>query len=79
MSDCDETLAELHRFLDRELPPELVENIMGHLGSCTDCLQAFEFHTELRTVIAKKALADEMPPGLMDKIRSCFGDTLLAE
>jgi mycothiol system anti-sigma-R factor len=79
MSDCDETLEELHRFLDRELPTEIVDGIMGHLGVCTDCLQAYEFHTELRAVIAKKARTDEMPADLMDKIRACFGDTLLTE
>lgn len=79
MSNCDETLEELHRFLDRELPPEMVDNIMGHLGECTDCQQAYEFHAELRTVIAKKAHNDEMPAGLMDKIKACFGDELLAE
>lgn len=79
MSNCDETLEELQRFLDRELPPEMVDNIMGHLGECTDCQQAYEFHAELRTVIAKKARNDEMPADLMDKIKACFGDELLAE
>jgi mycothiol system anti-sigma-R factor len=77
MSDCDETLEELHRFLDRELSPELADNIMGHLSQCTDCQQAYEFHAELRTVIARKARNDEMPDGLMDKIKACFGDELL--
>lgn len=79
MSNCDETLEELHRFLDKELPSELVDNIMGHLSECIDCQQAYEFHAELRTVIAKKAQNDEMPAGLMDKIKACFGDELLAE
>lgn len=79
MSNCEETLEELHRFLDRELPADMVDNIMGHLGECTDCLQAYEFHTELRTVISTKAINDEIPEGLMDKIRACFGDELLKD
>jgi mycothiol system anti-sigma-R factor len=79
MSNCDETLEELHRFLDKELSPEMADNIMGHLGECTDCLQAYEFHAELRTVISTKAKNDEIPDGLMDKIRACFGDELIKE
>ena len=79
MSNCEETLEELHRFLDRELPADMVDNIMGRLGECTDCLQAYEFHTELRTVISTKAKNDEIPEGLMDKIRACFGDELLKD
>ena len=79
MSNCDETLEELQWFLDKELPDGMLQSIQTHLGACTDCLQAFEFHAELRTVIARKVLAEEMPDGLMDKIRGCFGDDLTEE
>jgi len=79
MSNCNETLEELQGFLDKELPDGMAQSIQSHLGSCTDCLQAFEFHAELRTVIARKVLAEEMPEGLMDKIRGCFGDELTGD
>jgi hypothetical protein len=39
-----------------------------------DCLQAFDFHAELRTVIRAKCSNDEMPPGLLSKIELCFGE-----
>lgn len=74
-SDCQGTLEELNRFLDKELPEPVKTEIMGHLGSCVDCQQTFDFHGELKRVVREKAQRDEMPPGLMDKILGCFGDS----
>lgn len=72
MSDCNETLRELETFLDRELSAETSSAITAHLNGCPDCLQAFDFHAELRQVIAAKCRNDEMPPGLLAKIERCF-------
>jgi mycothiol system anti-sigma-R factor len=74
MADCNETLRELEAFLDNELKPETHVAIRAHLEGCPDCLQAFDFHAELKIVVAQKCRNDEMPPGLMDKIQRCFGD-----
>lgn len=74
MADCNDTLRELEVFLDGELTDEVRTSIQAHLGGCTDCLQAFDFHAELRMVISAKCHNDEMPPGLMAKIEQCFGD-----
>ena len=41
-----------------------------------DCLQAFDFHAELKTVISQKCLNDEMPPGLLSRIEQCFGEDI---
>ena len=76
MADCNDTLRELEAFLDRELSPESHVAITAHLEGCADCLQAFDFHAELKMVVAKKCLTDEMPPGLLAKIERCFGDEL---
>ena len=48
MADCRETLEELERYLDSELPSERVAQIVDHLKGCTDCQGAYEFHYELR-------------------------------
>jgi mycothiol system anti-sigma-R factor len=72
MGDCNETLRELEQFLDEELSPGAHDAIHAHLNGCTDCLEAFDFHAELRQVIALKCGNDELPPGLMAKIQSCF-------
>lgn len=77
MADCAETLRELETFLDDELSPDAVAHIRGHLDGCVDCQQAFEFHAELRQVVQAKCRGDELPAGLLDRIRSCFGDDLV--
>ena len=52
MSDCNDTLRELETFLDDELTPETRDAIHAHLDGCPDCLQAFDFHAELKAMIA---------------------------
>ena len=74
MPDCNETLRELELFLDQELSDNAREVIHSHLEGCPDCLEAFEFHAELKTVIAAKCQNDEMPPDLLSKIEKCFGE-----
>jgi mycothiol system anti-sigma-R factor len=70
--DCNETLQELETFLDGELPDEVFAEIRGHLGHCQDCLEAFDFHAELKAVIAEKCRSDPMPAGLLARIEQCF-------
>lgn len=75
MADCNETLRELEAFLDDELSVEVHVAIRSHLEGCPDCLQAFDFHAELKIVVAQKCRNDEMPPGLLLRIEQCFGAT----
>jgi hypothetical protein len=42
-----------------------------------DCHQAFDFHAELKLVIQRKCANEEMPQGLMERIRQCFNTDLL--
>jgi anti-sigma factor (TIGR02949 family) len=74
MGDCNETLRELEQFLDDELSGDAHDAIHAHLEGCTDCLEAFDFHAELRQLIAVKCRNDELPPGLLARIERCFGD-----
>jgi anti-sigma factor (TIGR02949 family) len=74
MADCNETIRELEAFLDDELSEDGHHAIHAHLEGCTDCLQAFDFQAELRTVIANKCRNDEMPPGLLSRIERCFNE-----
>jgi mycothiol system anti-sigma-R factor len=74
MADCKQTLRELDAFLDDELSSTTREQIHGHLEGCTDCLQTFEFHAELKAVIRRKCSNDELPPGLLAKIEMCFNE-----
>lgn len=76
MADCRETIRELETFLDSELAPEVRAGIEAHLEGCMDCLQAFDFHAELRMVISAKCHNDEIPPGLLARIEQCFNEQL---
>ena len=79
MADCNDTLRELEAFLDQELSAEALHGIRAHLDGCLDCLQAFDFHAELKIVVSQKCRADEMPAGLMAKIELCFGDVYFGD
>ena len=74
MTDCKQTLQELDAFLDDELSTSTREQIHQHIDGCIDCLQAFDFHAELKQVIRRKCSNDEMPPGLLAKIEMCFNE-----
>lgn len=76
MADCDETLRELHHFLDDELSDEARHAITGHLDGCLDCLQAYDFHAELKQVVAAKCHSDEMPEGLLERLELCLGEDI---
>jgi len=78
MPDCEETLRELEMFLDGEMSAEELAHVRVHLQDCLDCLHVFDFHVELREVIRAKCQEQEVPPGLMERVRSCFGDDVVA-
>ena len=70
--DCNETLRELEIFLDGEMTTEELTVIRAHLEDCPNCLEAFDFHAELKAIIARKCRADPMPAGLLARIEECF-------
>jgi anti-sigma factor (TIGR02949 family) len=70
--DCLQTIRELDVFLDDELSDEARTAIRHHLEGCPDCLSAFDFHAELKQVVATKCQNDEMPPELLSRIERCF-------
>jgi anti-sigma factor (TIGR02949 family) len=76
MANCNETIRELDAFLDGELPDDVRSHIDSHLGSCMDCLQAFDFQAELKLAIRRKCNTDELPPGLLGRIEMCFNTDL---
>lgn len=65
--ECQETIARLYTFLDGELTHERREKIREHLDECSPCLEAFEFESELRTMIASKS-RDRCPDELRAKV-----------
>lgn len=71
---CTETLRELHTYIDDQLAAEVKVLVDEHLLECVDCMQAFDFHAELKIVIARKCRSDAPLPGsLLERIEACFG------
>jgi mycothiol system anti-sigma-R factor len=70
--DCNETLRELEMFLDGEMTTEELTIIRAHLEDCPNCHEAFDFHAELKTIIARKCRSDPMPASLLSRIEECF-------
>jgi len=66
-NDCKEAVEQLYEFLDGELTPEKRTSISDHIDACGHCLDAYEFHAELKTVISEKCRTD-LPPGLRDRV-----------
>jgi mycothiol system anti-sigma-R factor len=75
MDNCEEILRDLYPYLDDELSDDARAEIQGHLDDCLDCLHVYDFHAELRAVIAKKCREHTVPPGLMEKVKDCLGMT----
>lgn len=65
--DCKAAVEQLYEFLDGELTPEKRASISGHIDACEGCLDAYEFHTELKTVISEKCRTD-LPDGLRQRV-----------
>ena len=75
----EQILEDLYTFLDGELTPETKVAIERHLDGCLDCLHLFDFHAELRIMIAQKCREHEMPAGLLERVKGCFGDDAVVE
>ena len=65
--DCKAAVEELYQYLDGELTPASRLSIKEHLDACGPCLDAFEFHHELRMVVSQKCRT-ELPTGLRDRV-----------
>jgi mycothiol system anti-sigma-R factor len=74
MSNCEQTLRELETYLDRALSDDVLLSVNAHLHECAGCLQAYDFHAELRLVVRQKCSTDELPADLVARIERCFNE-----
>jgi mycothiol system anti-sigma-R factor len=66
--NCDEALRAIYLFLDREMPVGDRAKVQEHLDDCLPCLEAYEFETELKQLIANKC-KEEVPPHLVERVK----------
>ncbi len=74
---CRQAVAELYTYVDGELDDVTRATITKHLDDCSPCLEAFEFHDELKTVVAQKCRAsvpDELRARILAAITADPGD-----
>lgn len=67
-SKCNEMLARLQTFLDRELTECEVHTVRGHLDRCPPCKQVFRFEEHLRRLVKVRCMADMCPQSLREQI-----------
>jgi mycothiol system anti-sigma-R factor len=70
--NCDDALNELYTFLDGELTTEKRGQIKQHLDDCNPCIEAYDFESELRIVIASKC-KETVPDELRRRIAEAIG------
>lgn len=73
-SNCEETLAEIQRFLDGELDHSIELSIEQHLTGCNPCMQRTEFRRHLKVMISAKCGGDAVPDALRTKVMDLIGD-----
>lgn len=67
--NCDEALAVIYLYLDRELTWWRRRQIRRHLAECPPCLRGFEFEKRLKRVVRER-LYEEVPTDLVVKLRA---------
>jgi len=72
MSDyCDQALAEIYLYLDRELTWWRRRRIRRHLAECPPCMNGFSFERRLKVVVRQR-LAEEVPPEFVDRLHTAL-------
>ncbi len=65
---CEETLAKLQTFLDRELSEDEIGVVHFHLEKCPPCEKLFHFEERLRRLVRVNCCKDAAPESLRDQI-----------
>lgn len=77
---CEEALRRLEDFLDRELAPDELRRVQGHLDTCAACTSQFQFERELLDGLREKIQRISLPADLKAKIaRSIDAERRAAE
>lgn len=58
--ECEDAVEKLYEFLDGELDAASMQRVEEHLHHCSPCLEAFDFHAQLRHVVQRKC-SEQMP------------------
>ncbi len=73
MSHCDDALASLYQYLDKELEEASAAQIRLHLDECGECVRRYDFETRLKTVVRER-LAEDVPEEFIIRLRRVLAD-----
>ena len=68
MIDCREAVTRMWAYLERELRPASLAEFETHLETCQRCCGELEFSRHLRTMVAEKGGAPDMPDAVRARI-----------
>lgn len=72
-AECADAVSILWEYLDGELDGVATARVQEHLERCSPCLEAFDFHAELRHVVQLKCnepIPDDLRVRLMQAIEA---------
>lgn len=69
MANCDETIAKLYEYLDRELSLDERREVERHLALCPPCREHFRFEYNVLSLISKRCRQTHAPPELVARVR----------
>ena len=73
---CDQALAEIYLYLDRELTWWRRRQIRRHLADCPPCLQGYTFERRLKVVV-RECLAEEVPDEFLLRLNQALREEQL--
>lgn len=66
--DCGDAQDQIYQYLDSELDEETATAVRAHLDDCDGCVDSFDFHRRLKTLV-RNCLTEDMPETLEGKVR----------
>jgi hypothetical protein len=66
---CLEVIRELSNYIDKDVTPELREQIVGHLPSCTHCTAVYDGLRNTITLVGD-GRSFQLPPGFSRRLRA---------
>jgi anti-sigma factor (TIGR02949 family) len=71
---CDEAIARLDDYLDRELSTDEMALVREHLSTCAHCAEAYAFEGSVLEDLKGKLRRIDLPASVTDKVRSILAD-----
>jgi mycothiol system anti-sigma-R factor len=74
-TECERVLEQIELYLDGELGGAVRLEVEQHLGGCGDCTGHADFQRKLKEMVRAKCGCREVPPELVDRVRSLLERT----